>query len=80
MDDGIQQDCNFHYGGHYNILGQHCNDHLFLLLLPHVISSYIIILQNDGKPRVEKKYYAVLAIILQAVGIFIGGISTLFVS
>ena len=77
MDDGIQEDCHFHYGGHYNTLGQHCLDHLFLL--PHVISWYIIILQNDGKPRVEKKYYAVLAIILQAVGIFIGGISTLFV-
>ena len=79
MDDGIQEDCHFHYGGHYNTLGQHCNNHLSLLLLPHVISWYIIILQNDGKPRVEKKYYAVLAIILQAVGIFIGGISTLFV-
>ena len=82
MDDGIQQDCNFHNGGHYNILGQpqHCRDHLFLLLLPPVICSNVIILQNDGKPRVEKKYYAVLAIILQAVGIFIGDISTLFVS
>ena len=44
-----------------------------------LICSNIIILQNDGKPRVEKKYYAVLAIILQAVGIFIGGISTFFV-
>ena len=61
------------------VLGQHCRDHLFLLLLPPVICSNVIILQNDGKPRVEKKYYAVLAIILQAVGIFIGGISTLFV-
>ena len=80
MDDGIQQDCNFHYSGHYNILGQHCRDHSFLLLLPRVICSNVIILQNDGKPRVEKKYYAVLAIILQAVGIFIGDISTLFVS
>ena len=34
----------------------------------------ISLFQNDGKPRVEKKYYAVLAIILQAIGIFIGGV------
>ena len=39
------------------------------------LMSSVLIFQNDGKPRVEKKYYAVLAIILQAVGIFIGGIS-----
>merc|ERR550532_1536515 len=40
-------------------------------------SSLAILWQNDGKPRVEKKYYAVLAIILQAVGIFIGSFALL---
>merc|ERR1711936_1374221 len=46
---------------------------------PSVIlcSSLAILWQNDGKPRVEKKYYAVLAIILQAVGIFIGSFALL---
>jgi len=33
--------------------------------------SLVILWQNEGKPRINKKYYAVLAIILQGLAIFI---------
>jgi len=35
-------------------------------------SSLAVLWQNDGKPRVERKFYSYLAIILQGLAIFIG--------
>ena len=34
--------------------------------------SMAVLWQNDGKPKVEKKYFSVMAIILQALAVFIG--------
>jgi len=34
--------------------------------------SMAVLWQNDGKPRIEKKYFSVMAIILQALAVFIG--------
>ena len=31
-----------------------------------------VLWQNDGKPKVEKKYFSVMAIVLQALAVFIG--------
>ena len=46
------------------------------LLHATVLSACLAVLwQNDGKPRVEKKFYSGMAVVLQATAIFIGALA-----